>query len=62
MLVAAGYRRQNAPGPDVWAVANGQSIYRAEAEKYYSNRLKDQSQAQSAPQGQPQSQDEARAP
>ena len=30
----------------MWAVVNGQEIHRAEAEKYYSNRLNDQSQAQ----------------
>src|SRR5262249_35683996 len=42
---------------DVWAVVNGQEIHRAEAEKYYNNRLRDQSQGQQATP--PQSQEEA---
>jgi len=59
VFFAAGCRREGAPAPDVWAVVNGQQIHRAEAEKYYSNRLNDQSQTQAAAQGQPQSQEEA---
>src|SRR5437870_8462450 len=56
-VVAAGCGRTGQPAPDVWAVVNGQQIHRAEAEKYYSNRLRDQGQAQqTAP---PQSQEEA---
>jgi peptidyl-prolyl cis-trans isomerase SurA len=60
VLAAGGCKRDAAPAGDVWAVVNGQQIHRAEAEKYYSNRLNDQSQAQLANQGQtPQSQEEA---
>ena len=54
---AAGCGRTGQPAPDVWAVVNGQQIHRAEAEKYYDNRLRDQGQGQqTAP---PQSQEEA---
>lgn len=42
-LAVAGCRRDAAPGPDVWAVVNGQEIHRAEAEKYYKSRLNPQS-------------------
>src|SRR5271155_5036433 len=60
VLFMAGCKHTSAPGPDVWAVVNGQEIDRAEAEKYYSNRLNDQSQAQpGTAQAQPQSQEEA---
>jgi peptidyl-prolyl cis-trans isomerase SurA len=59
VLFAAGCNREAAPAPDVWAVVNGQQIHRIEAEKYYSNRLNDQSQTQANAQGQPQSQEEA---
>src|SRR5579862_138654 len=56
-VAAAGCGRTAQPAPDVWAVVNGQEIHRAEAEKYYNNRLRDQGQAQqTAP---PQSQEEA---
>jgi len=60
VFFAAGCKRQEAPSADVWAVVNGQEIHRAEAEKYYSNRLNDQSQAQpGTAQAAPQSQEEA---
>jgi peptidyl-prolyl cis-trans isomerase SurA len=43
-LSAAGCKRGAAPSsPDVWAVVNGDSIHRAEAEKYYKSRLNPQS-------------------
>src|SRR5260370_11856694 len=42
-LSVAGCKRDAAPaGPDVWAVANGEQIHRAEAEKYYKSRLNPQ--------------------
>ena len=46
VFFVAGCNRKPAPAADVWAVVNGQDIHRVEAEKYYSNRLNDQSQAQ----------------
>ena len=60
VFFAAGCKHQQAPSADVWAVVNGQDIHRVEAEKYYSNRLNDQSQAQpGTAQAAPQSQEEA---
>ena len=53
-------QKSRALKPDVSLSVGSQEIGRAEAEKYYSNRLNDQSQAQpGAYPGQPQSQEEA---
>jgi len=37
--LAAGCKKESAPGPDVWAVVNGKEISRAEVEKYYRTRV-----------------------
>lgn len=37
--LAAGCRKESAPGPDVWAVVNGKDIARAQVEKYYRTRV-----------------------
>jgi len=38
----AGCKHDAPPGPDVWAVVNGEQIDRAEAEQYYKSRLNPQ--------------------
>jgi len=50
-LLGGGCRRQQAPGPDIWAVVDGTEIHRQEVEKYYRTRVN--------PEGQAPSQDEA---
>jgi peptidyl-prolyl cis-trans isomerase SurA len=50
-LLGGGCRRQQAPGPDVWALVDGTEIHRQEVEKYYRTRVN--------PEGQAPSQDEA---
>jgi peptidyl-prolyl cis-trans isomerase SurA len=37
--IAAGCKKESAPGPDVWAVVNGKDISRAEVDKYYRTRV-----------------------
>jgi peptidyl-prolyl cis-trans isomerase SurA len=37
--IAAGCKKESAPGPDVWAVVNGKDIPRAEVDKYYRTRV-----------------------
>lgn len=46
-LTIAGCKSQSAPGPDVWAVVNGQEIHRDEVQKYYDSRLNPQAQTPS---------------
>ena len=43
-LSAYGCKRDatTPPGPDVWALVNGEQVHRAEAEKYYKSRLNPQ--------------------
>jgi peptidyl-prolyl cis-trans isomerase SurA len=42
-LAFAGCKRDaTPPGPDVWALVNGEQIHRGEAEKYYKSRLNPQ--------------------
>jgi peptidyl-prolyl cis-trans isomerase SurA len=41
-LSISGCKHDAPPSPDVWAVANGEQIHRAEAEKYYKSRLNPQ--------------------
>jgi peptidyl-prolyl cis-trans isomerase SurA len=53
-LVLGGCKHNAAPSPDVWAVVNGQSISKAQVEKYYRSRVNAQGQTTAAP-----SQDEA---
>ncbi len=48
--LAASCKKQEAPGPDVWAVVNGKEIKRQEVEKYYRGRIN--------PEGPPPSQEE----
>jgi peptidyl-prolyl cis-trans isomerase SurA len=38
-LLAAGCRKEIAPGPDVWAVVNGKEIHRQEVEKIFRSRV-----------------------
>lgn len=47
LFAVAGCKRQEAPGPDVWALVNNHEVHRAEAEKYYKSRLNPQSQTPS---------------
>ena len=42
--LAAGCKKEQAPGPDVWATVNGKDIHRAEVEKYYRSRVNPESQ------------------
>ncbi len=42
--LAAGCKKQEAPGPDVWATVNGKEIHRAEVEKYYRSRINPENQ------------------
>jgi peptidyl-prolyl cis-trans isomerase SurA len=51
LAIGAGCRQKSQPGPDVWAVVNGQEIKRDEVEKYYRTRVN--------PDGQEPSQEEA---
>ncbi len=37
--LAAGCKKESAPGPDVWAVVNGKDIARSQVEKYYRTRV-----------------------
>ena len=43
-VLAAGCKKEQAPGPDVWATVNGKDIRRAEVEKYYRSRVNPESQ------------------
>jgi peptidyl-prolyl cis-trans isomerase SurA len=43
-VLAATCKKQEAPGPDVWATVNGKEIQRQEVEKYYRSRLNPESQ------------------
>ncbi len=38
-VLAAGCRKEAAPGPDVWATVNSKAISRAEVEKYFRTRV-----------------------
>ncbi|MGH9774011.1 MAG: peptidylprolyl isomerase [Candidatus Acidiferrales bacterium] len=42
--LAVSCQRQEAPGPDVWAVVNGKEIRRQEVEKYYRSRVNTEGQ------------------
>jgi peptidyl-prolyl cis-trans isomerase SurA len=44
-------RKQEAPGPDTWAVVNGTSVTRSDVEKYYRSRLNPEGQAPSQDEG-----------
>jgi peptidyl-prolyl cis-trans isomerase SurA len=45
--LAVACKKQEAPGPDVWATVNGKEIRREEVEKYYRGRVNPESQAPS---------------
>ncbi len=49
--LAAGCKKQEAPGPDVWAVVNGHEIKRDEVEKYYRGRVNPEAQEPSQEEG-----------
>ncbi|MGA7223127.1 MAG: SurA N-terminal domain-containing protein, partial [Candidatus Acidiferrales bacterium] len=38
-VCAIGCKKEEAPGPDVWAVVNGKQIQRDEVEKYFRTRV-----------------------
>ncbi len=44
-------RKQEAPGPDTWAVVNGTPITRSDVDKYYRSRLNPESQSPSQDEG-----------